>query len=153
MPQPEGTPRPFANTPAEERSAQLSPDSRWIAYVSNETGRTEVYVQPFPATGAKWQVSMDGATQPQWRGDGRELYFLSIDKKLMAADVKPGGSTFAWGAPRVLMETRMTGWERINAGGGQYAVSSNGERFLISTATSGTTPITIAVNWPALLSR
>ena len=153
MRRPDGTPEPFAATSAEERNARLSPDGRWMAYVSNESGRLEVYVQPFPATGARWQISTDGANQPQWRSDGRELYYVSMDKKLMAATIKPAGSSFAWSTPQALMETRVTGWERVSAGCCQYAVSADGQRFLISSATSSATPITIAVNWPALLSR
>jgi Tol biopolymer transport system component len=152
-PLPDGQPRPFVSTPAEERNARLSPDGRWIAYVSNESDRFEVYVQPFPATGSRWQVSTAGGLQPQWRGDGRELYYVSPDKKLTAVDVKTTGAVFAWGAPRALMETRMTGWERISAGCCQYAVSRDGERFLISTATTAATPITIASNWPTLTVR
>jgi serine/threonine protein kinase len=150
---PNGSPTPFAATPTEERTAQLSPDSRWIAYVSNESQRAEVYVQPFPATGAKWQVSTGGGEQPQWRQDGRELYYVAPDKKLMAVDIKSTPSNFVRGEPRVLMETRMTGWERLGAGCCQYAPSKDGRRFLISTATSSATPITVVVNWQQLMRR
>ena len=150
---PNGSPTPFAATAAEERSAHLSPDSRWIAYVSNESQRAEVYVQPFPPTGAKWQVSTGGGEQPLWRQDGRELYYVAPDKKLMAVDIKSTPSMFARGEPRVLMETRMTGWERLGAGCCQYAPSKDGTRFLISTATSSATPITVMVNWERLAKQ
>jgi serine/threonine protein kinase len=150
---PDGTPTPFAATPAEERSARLSTDGRWMAYVSNETGSPQVYVQPFPATGVKWQLSRGGGSQLQWRRDGRELYYVAPDKKLMAVEVKPSGTSFAWGEPQPLIETRMTGWERSGAGCCQYAVSADGQRFLISTATNTAIPITVAVNWTAALRR
>ncbi len=150
---PDGKPEPFAATPADERHARVSPDGRWMAYASNESGSFQVYVQPFPGTGAKWQVSRDGGSQLQWRRDGRELYYVAPDKKLMATDVKPTGSSFAWGEPHALMDTRMTGWERSSAGCCQYAVSGDGQRFLINTATNAAIPITVAVNWQAALRR
>ena len=150
---PNGSPTRFAATSAEERTGRLSPDSRWIAYVSNESQRTEVYVQPFPPTGAKWQVSTGGGEQPQWRQDGRELYYVTPDKKLMAVDITSTPSVFARGEPRVLMETRMTGWERLGAGCCQYAPSKDGQRFLISSATSSVIPITVVLNWQRLLEN
>ena len=121
--------------------------------MSNESQRAEVYVQPFPPTGAKWQVSTGGGEQPLWRQDGRELYYVAPDKKLMAVDINSTPSMFARGEPRVLMETRMTGWERLGAGCCQYAPSKDGTRFLISTATSSATPITVMVNWQRLAKQ
>jgi eukaryotic-like serine/threonine-protein kinase len=80
-------PFPFLQTPFRENEGRFSPDGRWIAYRSNESGRPEVYVQTFPAGGGKWQVSTSGGLLPQWRGDGREVFYTSTDRKLMAVDV------------------------------------------------------------------
>jgi eukaryotic-like serine/threonine-protein kinase len=90
---PSGEPMPFANTEFSEGQGQFSPDTRWIAYASHESGRVEVYVQPFPTPpggGSKTQVSRDGGNQPRWRGDGKELFYLSPGGKLMAVDVTEG---------------------------------------------------------------
>ncbi len=151
MPVGGGDPVSVAATNADERTGRISPDGKWIAYVSNENaGSYEVLVQPLPITGVKWQVSKDGGYQPLWRRDGRELYYVAPDKKLIAVDIKAGGSGFAMGESRVLMDTRITGWAGIGAGT-QYAVTTDGERFLINTATEGILPITVALNWTALL--
>ena len=150
---PDGTPMPFVSTPADERSARMSPAGRWIAYGSNANGPFEIYVQAFPGSGARWQVSRGGGSQVQWRRDGRELYYVAPDRKLMAVEVNPTGSTFTWGEARALMDTRMTGWERTGGGCCQYAPSHDGQRFLINTATNAAIPITVAVNWSAALRR
>ena len=96
-------------TEAEERNARLSPDGRWLAYDSVESGTFEVFVQPFPPTGVKWQISRKGGQQPQWRGDGAELYYLAPDRKLLAVDVKTRQSDFGFNDPRVLVDARVTG--------------------------------------------
>ncbi len=143
----------LAATTADERNARISPDGRFIAYVSNENaGSFDVWVQPFPTTGVRWQVSKNGGYQPLWRRDGRELYYIAPDKKLVAVEVRVEASGFATGVSRALMDTRITGWGGVNSGS-QYAVTADGERFLISTATEGVLPITLAVNWMAALSR
>lgn len=142
----------FAATAADERNAKLSADDRWMAYVSNETGSFEVYVQPFPATGAKWQVSKGGGLQPQWERDGRRLYYIALDKKLIDVEVRAGQSDFALGEARALVETRMTGSERISVGS-QYAVKADGGRFLVNTATDTTLPITLVLNWTPALKK
>ena len=85
-------PFPFLQTPFKETQARFSPNGRWVAYVSNESGRNEVYVQTFPASGGKWPVSTKGGTSPLWRGDGKELFYDSGDGKLMAVEVKTGGT-------------------------------------------------------------
>jgi hypothetical protein len=153
MKPPDGTPVPVISTPAQERSVRASPVGRWIAYVSNANGPFEVYVEAFPATGARWQVSRGGGNQVQWRRDGRELYYVAPDRKLMAVEVNPAGPTFTWSEPHALMDTRMTGWERTGGSCCQYAVSRDGQRFLINTATNAAIPITVAVNWSASLRR
>ena len=133
------------------RNARLSPDGRWIAYVSNESGGFEVYVQPFPTTGGKWQVSKGGGQQPQWRRDGAELFYITPDRKLTGVVVKTG-SDFALGEARVLLETRITGWDLSNYGM-SYAVSADGQRFLVNTASDAVLPITLVLNWPVALTR
>ena len=107
--------RAIANTPAEEVLAALSPDAQWVAYQTNESGRFEVVVQPFPDGGGKWQVSMAGGVAPRWRADGKELYFLAPDATLMALPVTTG-SSFEAGAPVALFPTRVIDGGTIMAG-------------------------------------
>ena len=83
-------PVPYLQTPFNEGDAQFSPDGRWMAYASNESGQPQVYVQAIPASGAKWQISPAGGAQPRWRRDGKELFYISTDQKLMAVSVKSG---------------------------------------------------------------
>ena len=88
---PTGARTVVAATGAMERSARFSPDDRWVAYASNESGQAQVYVQPFPPTGAKWQISTDGGTEPKWSGDGRELYYFSGGRGIMAGRSNESG--------------------------------------------------------------
>jgi hypothetical protein len=111
----------------------------------------EVYVQPFPPTGAKWQVSRGGGHQPQWWRDGRELFYIAPDKKLIGVAVQTG-SAFVPGAATPLVDTRITAWERSNHGS-QYAATADGERFLVNNATDTTLPITLVLNWMAALKK
>lgn len=134
-------------TTAEERNGRVSPDGRWIAYVSNESGAFEVYVQPFPGGGAKWLVSTGGGYQPQWRADGRELFYLSPDRQLIGVAVR-SGADFSIGPAASLFDTRITAWERANQGV-QYAVVADGQRFLVNTAAEAIVPITLVLNWLA----
>jgi len=150
-----GDPKPtvFLQTPFGESAAHFSPDGKWIAYHSNESGRQEVYVQPFPPTGGKWQVSVDGGSIPNWRRDGRELFFMSPDSRLMAVDVELG-PTFRAGVPKPLFE--VPGWAGTPTGGaGRYAVSRDGKRFLFSVLSIATEsyPIAVVLNWTAALKK
>jgi WD40-like Beta Propeller Repeat len=95
------------NTPFEERAGQFSLDTRWIAYQSNASGRFEIYVQPFPGPGPQSPVSTAGGTDPRWRADGKELFFVGLDAKLMAVPVGTSGATFEAGSPTALFQTRM----------------------------------------------
>ena len=144
------SPTPLLRTGFSERGGKLSPDQRWLAYSSDDTGRPEVYVQPFPVSGAKWQVSTNGGSEPSWRGDGRELFFLSPDNRLMAVAVGAGGG-FAAGVARPLFAVRVLGSEMRN----HYAVSRDGRRFLVNTTTEeeAPRPIVVVVNWPAVARR
>jgi len=137
-------PRVFVNTPYEERIGQFSPDGRWIAYETNESGEFQVVVQPFPEPSRKWQISTTGGTQPRWRADGMELYFIAPDGKLMAVPVTAPGATFEAGTPVALFPTRI-GTPIIKP---DYAVSRDG-RFLINQTVEEATamPITLILNW------
>jgi len=138
-------PFPFLSTPFNEMQGVFSPDGKWVAYQSNESSRFEVYVRPFPGPGGQWQVSTGGGASPRWRADGKELYYLAPDSKLMAAAVVAQGTTFTAAAPEVLFQTH------INQGGGnrqQYDVAKDG-RFLIDTELQDTStePIHLLLNW------
>src|SRR5262249_10268948 len=101
----ERKPAVYLQTPFDETHARFSPDGRFVAYTSNESGRDEVYVQTFPAGGGKWQISTEGGDQAQWRADGRELLFLGLDRKLRAVAVRTERG-FEPGAQQVLFEAR-----------------------------------------------
>jgi Tol biopolymer transport system component len=153
---PAAAPRVVAHTPADELLAKFSPDGRWVAYQTNESGRFEVVVQPFPDAGGRWQVSTAGGVSPRWRADGTELYFLAPDATLMAAPVTAAGATFAAGPPVALFPTRIVEGGTIAQGRPQYAVAADG-RFLINqpVADAAVPPITLILNWrpPATPSR
>jgi Tol biopolymer transport system component len=139
--------RVVVNTLFEESLGQFSPDGHWVAYQTNESGRFEIVVQPFPELNGKWQVSTSGCIQPRWRGDGKELYFIAPDGKLMAVTVSARGSTFEPGTPVALFPTRTVGGV-ANLFRPQYVVSRDG-RFLINQLAEESTamPITILLNW------
>src|SRR5262249_49757660 len=141
----------FLQTPFNEQQAQFSPDGKWIAYTSDESGTPEVYVQSFPASGAKFRISTNGGAEPQWRRDGKELFYLAADKKLMAADTKLG-TAFEAGVPRALFETRILVLTTFR---NHYAVTADGQHFLINSGLSETTatPISVVVNWTEDLKR
>jgi eukaryotic-like serine/threonine-protein kinase len=131
-----------AASAAEERDARMSPDGRWIAYASSERGVAEVMVQPFPKRGStKWQVSDGGGYQPQWSRDGRELFYLRGDKKLMVVNVAVKGESFATGPSTPLFDTNFTLLDRVSRGT-QYAVLKNGQQFLINRASDETAAMT-----------
>jgi Tol biopolymer transport system component len=128
-----GAPAPFANTGFNEDQGQFSPDTHWIAYVSDESGRFEVYVRPFPTPpggGSKTQISRGGGMQPRWRRDGKELFYFSLDGKLMAVDATQG-PTFKAGVPRLLFQSHITrnGWSSP-LDSLAWGVAPDGKRFL-----------------------
>jgi Tol biopolymer transport system component len=132
------------------REPHLSPDGLWLAYVSDESGRSEVYVEPFRRPGERARVSRDGGGQPKWRGDGKELFYLSPDGRLLAVDVREGTSGPAVGLPNVLVPA-----DRAVAqiwGGGDYAVTADGQRFLVKTRVEeDDRRIHVLLNWTLLL--
>ena len=138
---------PVARTNFDERTGQFSPDGRWVAYESNESGRFEVYVQSFPAPTTKLPVSPAGGSQMRWRADGKELFYVAADGRLMSVAVQlpSAGQPIGLGSPVPLFATRI---ESIVQGGiaHAYAVTADGKRFLMSTFTEQTAPIALIVN-------
>jgi hypothetical protein len=147
----EHKPIPYLQTEFSEFQARFSPDGRWITYTSDESGRNEVYVQIFPTAAEKCKISTDGGADPRWRRDGQELFYLATDQKLMAVEVRKS-ATFQPGLPKILFVTRVTGLaDRRN----HYAVSKDGQRFLVNTLVeeASSNPITVVLNWTADLRR
>ena len=143
-------PFPFVQTDFDERDGQFSPDGMWIAYQSNESGRFEIYVQSFPG-GGKWQISTNGGAQARWRRDGKELFYIALDARLMAVPVRLASDRKVVDAssPTPLFDTRVGGALQGNLRQ-QYVVSADGQRFLMNTVTqdpSITSPITVILNW------
>lgn len=142
-------PSPFIRTEFNESQGTFSPGGKWIAYSSDESGRAEIYVQPYPATGARWQVSRDGGRWSQWRRDGKELYWLDGDGTLMAAEVSVS-PTFRYGTPQALFETGITSANE------RFAVSGDGKRFLIPALMEdprSAHPLMVVQNWLAAAKR
>lgn len=144
-------------TEAAEAQPRLSPDGRWIAYTSNETGRSEVYVQPFPPTGAKWPISTSGGGQPRWRADGGELYYLGLDRRLMVVTIERSAD-FRAGLPQALFVTPL--WQvnsatDLGVPDGLYTPAKNGDRFLflVPLESGRTIPANVITNWTARVTR
>jgi Tol biopolymer transport system component len=156
----ETKPFPVLQTTFSETQGQFSPDGRWLIYTSNESGRDEIYLRPFPESGGKWQVSTNGGSQPRWRADGKELFYVAPDAKLMAVPLTfaPQARTVTVGAPQALFPVRLAIGPGISLTGYQsralYGVTADG-RFLLNTTIEPdrTAPITIVQNWDALLKR
>ena len=139
-----------------EGDGKLSPDGHWIVYVSDESGTMEVYVAPFPGPGVRKRISNGGGTQPAWRGDGRELFYVAPDGTLMAVPVTAERG-FEAGTPRALFRTRMADFHSGSRGqfAKNYAVTRDGQRFLIASIIEDPPPpsVTVLLNWPAALRR
>jgi Tol biopolymer transport system component len=142
-----GAERPLLKEPFNELGARLSPDGRWLAYESEESGGREVYVRSFPDLKDRRQISVNGGGQPRWRGDGRELYFVSPDRKLMAVAIRTEPA-FESDPPRVLFQTRIL--PAIEARN-HYDAAADGRRFVINSSRpeDASLPITVVVNWEA----
>ena len=143
----------FLKSPSIVAGAQFSPNGKWVAYASNETGKWEIYVTSFPEARGKWQVSSGGGDQPRWRADGKELFFLSADSTMMAAPVTTE-TNFDSGTPIALFQAtpRQPSSSRDQF---VYDVSKDGQRFLILTQVKhvGTSPMTVVLNWTAKLNK
>jgi dipeptidyl aminopeptidase/acylaminoacyl peptidase len=142
------TPVAFLKTESNELWGQFSPDGRWIAFQSNETGRFEVYLRPFPGRGGQILVSTSGGVYPRWSRDGKELYYLAPDARMMAVSVRTTPATAEVAVPTALFQTRKGGGGlNVASRGHQYDVAPDG-RFLINVETaSSASPITLLVNW------
>ncbi|HSB09428.1 MAG TPA: protein kinase [Blastocatellia bacterium] len=148
-------PYPIINSEFDERETQLSRDGRWLAYVSDESDRYEVYVQAFNADGklgeTKVRISTGGGNQPRWRRDGQELFYIAADGQMMAVAVKSGGTAFEAGTPKALFKTRM--FKEHNVPAIDYDVTADGQRFLIGTLVGEATPVSVILNWTAELKK
>jgi len=137
-------PLPVVQTPFEEFAAQFSPDGKWIVFQSDESGRFEIYAQPFPGPGTKMRISTDGGAEPRWRRDGKEFY-IALDGRLMVVPLK--STSLDAGTPMPLFQTRVSRGI-VTADGQQYVVAQNGQRFLINVRLPDlTTPITVILHW------
>ena len=136
---------PFAIEAPHQEESRFSPDGRWIAFQSEESGKPEVYVRPFPGPGGQWQVSTAGGGSPRWRRDGKELFFLSADNKIMVVPVRLG-PTFQAGSPAALFSVRPDS---------AYDASADGQRFLVNSPSGEevSPPMTLLTDWTALLKK
>jgi Tol biopolymer transport system component len=148
-------PFPLVQGPGFDTNAAFSPDGRWLVYSSNESGTSQVYVRPFPSTtAARFQVSRNGGDQPRWRGDGKELFFLSLDRMMMATTILESSTRFEADIPRPLFQAAVTSAQARRL----YAVTKDGKRFLMivppaADRTATPTPLTVVVNWLAAVQK
>ena len=134
------TARPFVATPFNERSPRFSPDGRWVAYQSDVSGRSEVYIRPFQGSSVTTRVSKDGGTRPRWRGDGKELFYLATGGRLMAAPVR---GNLDVGTPRLLFQA---------ADAADFEPAADGSRFIVQLEErTSEPPVHLLINWPARL--
>jgi Tol biopolymer transport system component len=141
----------LARSPSDQMHPNFSPDVRFIAYTSNESGRFEVYVETLPLSDRKWPISTNGGYEPRWRADGREIYYLSEDRTLMAVSVSSGATAF--GVPKPLFRTQVH--EGVTSYRTHYVPSRDGSRFLMHVRSGDVAPvaITVVLNWTAGLKR
>ena len=143
--------QPFLRTPLNESVPRFSPDGRWLAYVSNESGRPEIFVQPYPGPGGKWQISTESGTEPAWNRNGRELFYRSGNK--MMAVVITTEPTLSAGKPRMLFEGRYLRSDFPQTGMA-YDVSPDGQRFLmVKPGEEVNNQINVVQNWFEELKR
>ena len=152
-------PLPVMQTPFDETAGQFSPDGRWVAYQSNETKPVQIYIRPFPGSGGPRQVTTQGGSQPRWSPDGKELFYVGLDGRLMAVPIAFGADRqLETGTAVELFKTQLATGPNINSGGtgtrAQYAVARDG-RFLVNMTLEGATatPITVVLNWDAVLKK
>jgi Tol biopolymer transport system component len=146
-----GEPQPVTHSPANVEQVQFSPDGRWIAYNSAESGRSEVYVSPVPFDGKRWQLSSAGGAQPTWKADGREVYYLSPEGSLNAVEIRAAADRVDASPPRRLFRTTLPVISTVIE---QYRPTADGQRFLFCLPVTAvrTEPLRVLLNWPAKLS-
>jgi Tol biopolymer transport system component len=129
-----------------ESQANVSPNMKWVTYRSNESGRSEVYVQSFPSPGGERQISTAGGEEPYWRRDGKELFYIE-GKRLMAVDVGTDGRIFDFGVPKPLFDVSL----EVEARRSRYQIAANGQKFLVvmPLGSRQSVPITVVTNWTA----
>ena len=144
-----GKPFPWLATPFNERFPKFSPDGRWVAYESDDSQRFEIYVAPFRGQGGTRQISVGGGMYPRWRADGKEIFYVGANGRLMAAEVSSKGASLEVAAIRPLGIPVITGRVYL------YDVSADGQRFLVATPMEQkpSAPLTLIENWTALLQR
>jgi WD40 repeat protein len=143
------TVEPFAVTRFNESHGQFSPDGRYVVYCSDESGRKEVYVRPFPKGDERWQISIDGGGSPRWRRDGKEIVYLSPDGSMMSVAVPPDGP-FRASAPVVLFDAKLPPTEfNFYGGDALYDVARDGSKFLVAMLHKAPepTPLSLVVGW------
>jgi Tol biopolymer transport system component len=142
----DGEPTAFLQTEFVEVNPRFSPDGRWILYQSNESGSFEVYVAPFPGPGRKWQISLAGGLDPKWRSDGREIFYLSPDSKMMAVEVEYGAGDFRIGGGQALFDLSSSA---------DYDVTRDGQKFIATVGLEGpeAPPLSLVHNWTAELKK
>jgi eukaryotic-like serine/threonine-protein kinase len=153
-----GKPLAILQTSHDEFRGQLSPNGKWLAYVSDESSRNEVYIRAFPGersgAGGKWQVSDQGGGIPRWRGDGKELFYVTTTNRLMAAAIGENATSVQAGAPRELFTFPTSAGTVV---GFTYDVTADGQRFLGMESAAGSqaasAPLTVIVNWQAGLKK
>jgi Tol biopolymer transport system component len=145
-------PIPYNQTQFDEGAGTFSPDGKWVAYYSNESGKLESYLQSFPAQGSKVQISNGGGGEVRWRRDGKELFYIGLDQELMSVEVKVTGNKLTCGVPRPLFKTDVSPLRDMR---NHYDVSADGQRFLfaIPTQKSSAAAINVVINWYADLKR
>jgi eukaryotic-like serine/threonine-protein kinase len=146
----DGKPFPILQDTWSENSAEISPDGKWMAYVSNESGRNQVYITPFPGGGAKWEVSKDGGSSPKWRGDGKELFYLDNSDSIVAVELAVSSNAIDLGVPHTLFQA--VGIQRDY---GPYDVTSDGKKFLINSGNiaHGGEPLMLVQDWQAAIKK
>jgi Tol biopolymer transport system component len=145
-PRPGTKPQPYIRAPYNQTLGRFSPDTRWVAYQSDESGRWEVYVQSFPEAHEKVPISIAGGSNPEWGPDGRELFYVSPDGKLMGVAIKLGSGSIEPSLPRKLFAL-----PRDTLQLSPFEAAADGQRFLVQVTTDRTDPLTVIVNWPALV--
>jgi len=148
-------PLPVVQTPFDETGGQISPNGHWVAYESNESKTMQIFIRPFSGPGSQWQISTEGGSQPRWRPDGKELFYIAPDGRLMAVPIAVGADpqTLQRGVPVPLFPTGLASGASISGlmSKPQYTVASDG-RFLMNMTLEATAPpITVVLNWDTTL--